>query len=412
MKEVRKQMKKLQRIILYPIQGAPLTLIISFSILFILSIKAGLFGIPLSSMLSIWYFKYCFRVADLSSRGEEEAPILEYEDLFPFYELRPLKLLLITGLYAVLFYLIGGALPAMVSVAILAPAVIWALITEDSLFAAINPFRLVVYMRQVGLSYFVPVIFLVTLSYLISVSIHSGWGILVTLLIFLYTVILLFNYLGVTLNTNRDFLGYEGLSRKETWQKWDQVENERERARKVHHWYILSKASKFATAMEEIKEYLSLRGNHFEDYEFLLDEFWTWDKVHLAEALSQIYIQRILQAGMKRHALQYLKDSYLNDRDIRFEKEDTILEIAKYAREHRFFEVMIKILCDFENKHSDSSEIANVIKSKAYVMCFELHNCQGSFEYMQKMRGHFSWLQHDAEFIALVDKVGSLKDAK
>lgn len=403
-------MQKYLRIMIYPFQWAPLVLVMLFSFLFLVSMQAGLFGMPLASLLSIWYFKYCFRVADSSANGEASAPILEYEDIFPFYELRPLKLVVIIALYASLFYFVGGNKLAIAGTIILLPAVIWSLITEDSFVSAINPLRLLVYMYQVGLAYLPPVLFLGLASYVMSVTIDSHAGIFITLMVFLYVVLFLFHLLGMVLYQNRDYLGYEGRSRKEKWEQWDQWQEDKERARKLNHWYMLTKASKYQDALEEIAGFITKNGDRIEDYTSLLGELWSWEKVRLAEMVSGLYVKRLYQDGQKQKILHLYRENIAEGRFIRLEGEDLVYAIAAYAREHRFFDVMLAVLKDFDQKYPESPEIANVSRARAEVMCFELHDCSAAWLYLEEMLNRFSWLEHDMEFVALYNKLRSLRN--
>ena len=80
----------MKRYLLFPLRGAALVLVVSFTLGQVLAVRAGLLGIPLAVILVSWFFKYCFVLLDAIVAGEEEPPVLSAEMVNPVSEQRPL----------------------------------------------------------------------------------------------------------------------------------------------------------------------------------------------------------------------------------------------------------------------------------------------------------------------------------
>src|SRR6185437_16678609 len=86
------------RYLLYPLRGAALVLVITFTLGWMIVVRAGFMGIPLALLLASWLFKYCFVLLDALVIGAEEPPVLSIEMVNPVDEQRPLaQAILIAG---------------------------------------------------------------------------------------------------------------------------------------------------------------------------------------------------------------------------------------------------------------------------------------------------------------------------
>src|SRR5215471_9912513 len=104
----------------------------TFTLGLLLSMHAGLAGLPLAGLLVSWFFKYCFVVLDTALTGHDELPVLSAEMLNPLTEQRPLGVALliaaaVSGVFAAEIYvgekialalavLCGLLLPASIAV--------------------------------------------------------------------------------------------------------------------------------------------------------------------------------------------------------------------------------------------------------------------------------------------------------
>jgi len=95
-----------KRYFLLPLHSTPLMLVLTFSVGWIIAIKAGFAGILLGILLFSWFFKYCFVVFDSVVAGADEPPVLSIEMVNPISEQRPLVL-------AVLIFGAGMAVSAL-----------------------------------------------------------------------------------------------------------------------------------------------------------------------------------------------------------------------------------------------------------------------------------------------------------
>ena len=77
------------RYLAIPLRMAPLLLIGTFSVLLVVAVKAGLFGIPLGLILLSWFSKYSFVLMDQLAEGVAEPPVLSIEMVNPLTRAAP-----------------------------------------------------------------------------------------------------------------------------------------------------------------------------------------------------------------------------------------------------------------------------------------------------------------------------------
>src|SRR5258708_20057732 len=69
--------------LLRPARGGAAGVVIVFALLLSIAAKAGLFGLPLTLILTSWFFKYAYILSDHTVRGFDEPPPLTTQILHP-----------------------------------------------------------------------------------------------------------------------------------------------------------------------------------------------------------------------------------------------------------------------------------------------------------------------------------------
>ena len=77
------------RYLAIPLRTAPLLLIGTFSVLLLMAVKAGFFGIPLGLILLSWFSKYSFVLMGHLADGVAEPPTLSVEMVNPLERAAP-----------------------------------------------------------------------------------------------------------------------------------------------------------------------------------------------------------------------------------------------------------------------------------------------------------------------------------
>jgi hypothetical protein len=223
-------LQQLPYILIYPLQGHALPLIIIFS--FLLWITLGnMLGLPAFVIIMAATLKYAYGVLEQTILGYATPPAFTFDMWNPTNQ-RPVKqlfyLLFIFGIFQILQAKVGN-IPADFFLAIgifFIPASAVVIATENNLQAALNPLRLFLLVKQIGMTYlFISILFglVILLSFpifpwipLIGVfipqwvwRINSGFLLLLIVMLELYLLLMVFHLLGFVIYHRRDFLGLE-----------------------------------------------------------------------------------------------------------------------------------------------------------------------------------------------------------
>jgi len=205
--------------LLYPLRLTPLllTLVTSFTIwlLFrdIFSFLVVLYGWPLV-ITAIAYFKYLFVILERTANGHADPPVLTMEFYQPFNEIRPYQLLalvlFIVSLSGLLIHhgfeylaipLVGFSVCAL-------PAFIGLLGIHNGFYASLNPITLARFMQRIGIMYLAMLVLLAVGLGSIVLLHRSQAGLFTSIFIILYSVVLLFLWIGKIIHARREVIGY------------------------------------------------------------------------------------------------------------------------------------------------------------------------------------------------------------
>ncbi|HWW21702.1 MAG TPA: hypothetical protein VNZ06_12925, partial [Steroidobacteraceae bacterium] len=249
-----------------------LVFIAALSLGFTLALHAGFLGLPLSLLLSSWVFNYGFVVLEAIANGRREPPVLAIEMLNPLHEWRPMALVGMVFVTAMLLSVIAVFGDARLAVAlgivffVALPASTGALAVGSSTWQALNPAVVWQIVRALRFSY--AAIVAVVLLYglldwqLLRADIASwtvldsgvfdprGWMILAWAVFGWLSV---FALIGGALYEHRLELGHEPMDSPERRDERRQAETDRERARILDRVHAQARSGNLAGAWDTIQ---------------------------------------------------------------------------------------------------------------------------------------------------------------
>jgi hypothetical protein len=294
----------MNRYLFYPFRAAPLTLVITFTLGWMIAFKAGFVGIPLGLLLLSWFFKYCFIVMDAIVVGAEEPPVLSIEMVNPIDEQRPLaQAALIVGA-ALLAVELGRLTQPWVGwlsgllLALLLPASIATMGLSSNPFLAAWPPGLIAVARGIGRDYALLIAAIGSVVVLMFAFARSGAGVGMSALVTQLGLLLIFALVGGALHEHRLELGIEYRTPRERRAERSEREHASERNRMLGHAYSKFRVSKPLEGWQEIQSWLNLHA-HADDlsdkllleHRAVLAAAALWDDVRAADRLTDDLVE-------------------------------------------------------------------------------------------------------------------------
>ena len=349
--------------LLRPLKGGAPSLIIIFAIGLALAEKSGWAGLPLSLILSSWYWKYAFVLFDHTVRGLDEPPALDIEMVNPVDEQRPLAQLCIFGALYLLcnaVYTRFGAIPGLLITSLFVlstPASVAALGLDGNPLRAMYPPVLLHIVRSLGGLYVL--IIAVTAGYiLLSLGIFKLdiWR-PIQLILALFLGLSLFSLLAGALYDRRDELGLEVWRSPEKKQARLDAEDRRESQRTVDTAYGQARSAKHVDAWATLSAWLEKRGHRFEDYDWLIERIRPWMDPRFLTRVTEDYIDRLLAANRNGDALQTAATALRHDPSFRPKTAGTTLRLAHIAASGGSPKVARQLLADFASRFPDDPDV-------------------------------------------------------
>jgi hypothetical protein len=320
--------------------STPLVLVATFTVGFLLAMRAGLAGIPLAIILLSWFFKYCFVVLDSALLGHHELPVLSIEMVNPFDEQRPVAAALliaaaVTAAIAANAYLgAGSALALGTLFGLILPASIAVLGMTGNLFLAAWPPRLFETLRNLGWDYI-----LLNLSLLVVAAIAyaptaldlPSWVAIAALqLLFL----MLFALIGTTVFEHRLEFGLDSKTPQEHLDERDRRDHIQARQRMIDHAYEYFRHQKPLEGWHEIDTWLKThaRGdNTLQEYHEVFEAACGWDDVRPGDRLANELIGLLLARRQTGTAVEVAERRFAANPQFRPTSAARLAELASLA---------------------------------------------------------------------------------
>ena len=337
-----------------PLRTAPVLLIVIFSALMVLAIKATLFGIALALLLLSGFFKYSFVLLDQLADGKTEPPVLSIEMMNPIGESRSLPALIFV--VAVFFasdaavYWLGSFLSVVTGVLVLAVliAIVAVQGATGSLAQSLNPvrcWRLVLRLRG---DYVMVLACAVLLCAMVGVARAIGVPLILQIALFMYAWLALFSLIGGLLHERRVELGLDDAYEVETLELDDGAELERTRQQNIDRIYAEWRGGSHKNAWQSVTSHLAESVDPLAELCWLYERAQAWPDQRLANRLAQEMLPRLLAERRNGDALDTLKERLRSSADFRPLASADLIRLVQLARDAGDRRVARDLLRDFD----------------------------------------------------------------
>jgi hypothetical protein len=363
---------RFHRIVRYmavPLRIAPLLLIVFFSVLMMLAIKATLFGIALGIFLLSGFFKYSFVLLDQLADGRTDPPVLSIEMMNPIGESRSLPVLIFV--VAVFFasnaavYWFGSLLSVVVGVLVLAVliAIIAVQGATGSLAQSLNPvrsWRLILRLRG---DYVLVLACAFTLCAITGLARSVGFPLILQIALFMYAWLALFSLIGGLLYERRVELGLDDAYDVETIGSDDGAELERARQQTIDRVYAEWRGGSHKNAWQSVASYLAQSAEPLAELRWLYERTKAWPDQRLPNRLAQEMLPRLLAERRSGEALDTLRERLRSSADFRPLASADLVHLVQLARDAGDRRVARDLLHDFERFYPNdpAASVASVL---------------------------------------------------
>ena len=237
----------LLRHLLRTLDSTLLMLVVVFTLGLLLSIRAGVLGVPLGMILISWFFKYAYVLLEEVAHGVPRPPVMSIEMVNPV-EQRPLGQLAIFYAVYLLADFVGGSLGSAVVILaiVLLPASIAVLGASRKFLQALNPVALLRVVRGLGALYvqvvLIVVVIVAALYWLTSLDTWFAFKLAAAQ----FALLAIFNVIGGALYEKRDVLDIDAVSSPEIDAERESEKRARNLARALDEIYAGIRVRKYA----------------------------------------------------------------------------------------------------------------------------------------------------------------------
>lgn len=345
-----------------PLRTAPLLVIVTFSVLLFLALKASLLGIPLGLLLLTGFFNYTFVLLDSVISGDAEPPVLSIEMMNPVSAPRSLVLL---ALVLVLFFTSRAAVhwfgPALgivagIACAAVLPALLAVQAVTGSTAQAFNLVTAARLMGRLGGDYATIVVFIVaaTLTGMFATSLPA-LPTLLKLAIAMYLWLASFCLIGGIVRERGDDLGLADAWMPEPFDADEDAGQDRLRTQFVDRIYAEWRGGAHANAWQSVMEQVSNGTNPLTELEWLYERIARWPDPRLANRLAREILPRLMAARRNGEAVDMARARLRADPEFRPTSSGDLLHLAGLARDAGDRPTARALLRDFDRFYPDDA---------------------------------------------------------
>ena len=358
--------QQLPHILAYPLKGyaLPLLLISSVILSMILnSIFQSLLGIfALITFLSLT-LKYIYGVLEKTMYGYAAPPMLTF-DMWNSSNQRPLKQLVFLMVVFTIYYKVqnlAGNIPALFILVfgiLLTPASAVIIATENSLLHALNPWKLILLAKRVGMVYLL-ISVLFSLPVLL-ILFFQGLPLLFRMIGVIYLLIMTFHLLGFVIYHHRDSFGLTVSFSPEIEAEAKEKEQIKQLGDVLYEVHVLASVGRIKNAIEELFAKLPDLGDTLDINEKLFARLSLWEEKEIALAQGQHYISLLIQKKRLSDALKIYQSCF--DMSTHFEPKNAfqVLPLTTIAYQEKRYASALQLVQDFSTRypnHPDSIAI-------------------------------------------------------
>jgi len=330
------------RYLVLPLRGGAGVLVVVFSILLLVAIRAKFLGIPLALIILSWFFKYAFVLLDHVAEGAAEPPVLAIEMMNPASEQRPLCLLL---LVVAGYTLTDNAAPwigdtvVMVLRALgvlLLPAVVAIQGATGSVLQSLNPLACFNLVRRLGGYYLWILVCIAAFGALAKVLVTTWLGVLplaACIAVLLYGWLAVFAMVGGVLFEQRLELGLEARYAPERRQSRHDAERDRERGRFMDRVFAEWRGGAVNNAWRTIEQHVSASQDQTGELAWLHERASRWPDQRLANRLAMEMVPRLVEARRFTEVLALVQARVKADARFRPLSSTELIKLVELVRD-------------------------------------------------------------------------------
>jgi len=353
------------RYLLFPLRSASLILIAIFSFLLMLASGAGLIGIPLGCIASLWFAKYAFVLMDSAMEGAKEPPVLSAEMVNPVDEQRPIVLVLMVAavysLASAASYWLGSAAALVFSLAAVAtiPAILAVQGATGSVWQSFNPVTVLALIARLRTGYLALLACIVTLAALgrfVMTTDAADVPAMLRVAVVMYLWLAAHSLIGGLLFTRRWDIGLDAALAPEQIEARKNRELERERDRQVDRIYAEWRGGVKANAWKTVLKMIAESGEPLEELRWLHRRTSGWPEPGLANRLARELLPRLLAARHFSEALAVVQSRIQADANFRPATSSELLVLVRLARDAGDRPTARMLLSDFARYYPEDKE--------------------------------------------------------
>jgi hypothetical protein len=323
--------------LLRPARGGAAGVVIVFALLLYIASMAGLLGLPLSLILTSWFFKYAYILFDHTVRGFDEPPTLDIQMLNPIDEQRPLAQAVILALicaavyFAQAYFGTAAAVVIAVAAALFLPASVAILGLEGNILKAAYPVAWARMIVHLGLMY--ALVLAVIAGYALLIVLLHRWELWlpVQIAIYMFCILSIFSVLGGALYERRHELGLETWTSPERTADLERARELRQSENTVTEAYGQMRVGSHTAAWQQLQSWLTSRGSEPGDYRWLCEHTASWDDSRYITRLTEDFVERLLLLKRTGEALDVVAKRLAQDPSFRPKTAAATLQIARLA---------------------------------------------------------------------------------
>jgi hypothetical protein len=334
------------RYLAIPLRMAPLLLIGTFSVLLVLAVKAGLFGIALGLIVLSWFTKYAFVLMDALAEGVVEPPVLSIEMVNPLSEQRPMIMLLLTiGLFYAsnaASYWLGptGGLVLMIAFGAILPAIVAVQGATGTVVQSLNPRRVLGLIARLRGDYVLILGFIGLVWLVFRVVLESAFGdalpLILRIALLMYAWLAVFSLIGGVLFERRLEIGLDDVHTPESVVGAAPVivetPDERARSKEIERIYAEWRGGAHANAWKTVLALVSQGKDELAELRWLYQRTARWPDGRLADRLAREMLPRLLTKRLTGEALDLVRERLRKDPKFRPAGSADLLTLVHLAR--------------------------------------------------------------------------------
>jgi hypothetical protein len=381
------QTSALVRYLTLPLRAGPLLVIVVFTLLLALALRAGLFGIPLLMLIISWFFKYSFVLLDAVVEGRREPPVLAIEMMNPV-EQRPLGTVFVIGAFYGLTVWLEPTIGAVatqslrIGFLLLVPAMVAAMSINGRFIDGFNPVSVAALVARapgaylslvvfIGLLWIVPYSLIrITVGWLVPgmyVDIGSSVPPFVLHALAMYLWLAMCACIGGMVYEHREDLDYEPVESPERTEAKHQAELDRERDKTMDGIFAQCRGNALANAGASVRKIIDESRQPLTEFRWLYARASKWPDQRLASYLVQYCLPMLLAARANGEALDLVRERLRVDADFRPLSAAHLLRMASLARDAGDKPTARALLRDFEQRFPNDPAAPLVAKLGAEI---------------------------------------------